>query len=96
MPVIRSSRVCSHLFRGHKACSLPEVSVTSFLPLQFFVFVRLLRVKFSDPYKNVGKTSVFYIFKIVYVPTFLKIVLLIIPNNCKNFDNLNSTSLENC
>jgi len=33
--------VCSHLFCGHKGCSLPEVSVTSFLPLQFFVFVRL-------------------------------------------------------
>jgi len=27
---------------SHKGCSLPEVSVTSFLPLQFFVFVRLL------------------------------------------------------
>jgi len=26
--------VCSHLFCGHKGCSLPEVSVTSFLPLQ--------------------------------------------------------------
>ena len=34
--------VCSHLFCGQKGCSLPEVSVTSFLPLQFFVFVRLL------------------------------------------------------
>ena len=63
--------------------------------LQFFVFVRLLRVQFSDPYKNVGKTSVFYIFKIVSVLTFLKIVLLVVPVNCKNFANLNSTSLEN-
>jgi hypothetical protein len=31
----------SRLFCGHKGCSLPEVSVTSFLPLQFFVSVRL-------------------------------------------------------
>ena len=33
--------VCIHLFCGHKGFSLPEVSATSFLPLQFFVFVRL-------------------------------------------------------
>jgi len=32
--------VWSRLFCGHKGCSLPEVSITSFLPLQFFVFVR--------------------------------------------------------
>ena len=38
--------VCSHLFCGHKVCSLPEVSVSSFLPLQFFVFVRLLESNF--------------------------------------------------
>jgi len=56
---------------------------------------KAVRVKFSDPYKNVGKTSVLYIFKIVSVLTFLKIVLLIVPINCKNFANLNSTSLEN-
>jgi len=37
----------------------------------------------------------FYIFKIVFVLTFLKKVLLIIPINCKNFAHLNSTSLEN-
>jgi len=73
---------------------MPEVSVISFLPLQFFIFVRLLRVQFSDPYKNVGKTSVLYISKIVSVLTFLKIVLLIVPINCKNFAKLNSTSLE--
>ena len=60
--------MCSHL-SCHKGCSLPEVSITSFLPLQFFVFVRLLRVQFSDQYKNVGKTSVLYIFKIVSVLT---------------------------
>jgi len=35
-----------------------------------------------------------YIFKIVSVLTFLKIVLLIVPINFKNFANLNSTSLE--
>jgi hypothetical protein len=33
--------VRSLLFCGHKRCSLPEVSITSFLPLQFFVSVRL-------------------------------------------------------
>jgi len=52
------------LFCGHKCCSLLEVSITSFLPLQFFVSVRLSKVQFSDPYKNVGKTKVLYIFKI--------------------------------
>jgi hypothetical protein len=46
--------VWSRLFCGHEGCSLPEVSITSLLPLQFFVSVRL----FSDPYKNVGKTKV--------------------------------------
>jgi len=30
MPVILVRGVCSHLFCGHKGCSLPEVSVTSF------------------------------------------------------------------
>jgi hypothetical protein len=84
--------VRSRLFCGHKGCSLPEVSITLFLPLQFLVSVR---VQFSDPYKNVGKTKVLCIFKIVFVLTFLKIVLLIVPINCKNFANLNSTSLEN-
>ena len=33
-----------------------------------------VRVQFSEPYKNVGKTGVFYIFKIVSILTFLKIV----------------------
>ena len=55
--------VCSHLFCGHKGCSLPEVSVTSFLSLQFFVFLSAVRIKFSDPYKNIGKTKRLYIFK---------------------------------
>ena len=52
-------------------------------------------VKFSDPCKNVGKTSALYIFKIISVHTFLKIALLIVPINCNNFANLNSTSLGN-
>jgi hypothetical protein len=58
--------VRSRLFCGHEGCSLPEVSITSFLPLQ------AVRVQFSNPYKNVGRTKVLYIFKIVSVLTFLK------------------------
>jgi hypothetical protein len=54
-----------------------------------------VKVQFSDPYKNVGKTKVLYNFKIVSVLTFIEIVLLIVPINCKNFANLSSTSLEN-
>jgi len=54
-----------------------------------------VKVQFSDPYKNVGKTRMLYNFKIVSVLIFLKIVLLIVPINCKNFANLSSTSLEN-
>jgi hypothetical protein len=38
-----------------------------------------VRVKFSDPNKNVGKTSVLYIFKMVSFLTFLEIVLLMVP-----------------
>jgi len=45
---------------------------------------KAVTVQFSDPYKNVGKTFVFYIFGIVSVLTFLKIVLLILTTNCKN------------
>jgi hypothetical protein len=80
--------VQSLLFCGHEGCSLPEVSITSFLPLQIFRLCKAVRVQFSDPYKNVGKTKVLYNFKIVSVLTFLKIVLLIVPTNCKNFANL--------
>jgi len=36
--VVHSVR--SRFFCGHKGCSLPEVSIISFLPLQFFVSVR--------------------------------------------------------
>jgi hypothetical protein len=38
-----------------------------------------VKVQFSYPYKNVGKTKVLYNFKIVSLLTFLKIVLLIVP-----------------
>jgi hypothetical protein len=38
--------VRSRLFCGYKGCSLPEVSITSFLPLQFFVSVRLFESSF--------------------------------------------------
>ena len=40
--------VRSRLFCGHKGCSLPEVSITSFLPLQFFVSVRLSESNFLN------------------------------------------------
>jgi hypothetical protein len=36
----------SSLFCGHEGCSLPEVSITSFLPPQFFVSVRLTKSNF--------------------------------------------------
>ena len=42
--VVHSVR--SRLFCCHEGCSLPEVSVTSFLPLQFFVSVRLSESNF--------------------------------------------------
>jgi len=38
--------VRSRLFCGHEGCSLPEVSIASFLPLQFFVSVRLSESNF--------------------------------------------------
>jgi len=74
----------------------PARGLSNFIPAASILrLCKAVRVQFSDPHKNVGKTSVFYIFKIVSVLTFLKIVLLIVPINCKNFANLNSTSLEN-
>jgi len=33
--------VCSNLFCGHKECRLPEVSVTSFLPLHIYIYICL-------------------------------------------------------
>jgi hypothetical protein len=64
--------ICSRLFCGHEGCSLSEVSVTSFLPLQFFRLCKAVWVQFCDPYKTVGTTGVLYryIFKIVSVLTF--------------------------
>jgi len=38
--------VWCRLFCGHKGCSLPEVSITSFLPPQFFGSVRLPKSSF--------------------------------------------------
>ena len=72
------------LFCGHMGCSLPEVTVTSFSATSILRLCKAVRVQFSDPYKIVGKNSVFYIFKIVSILTFLKIILLIGPINCKN------------
>jgi hypothetical protein len=55
--------VQSHFFCSHEGCILPEVnnfiSAASILRL-----CKAVRVKFSHPYKNVGKTKVLYIFKI--------------------------------
>jgi len=68
--------VRSRLFCGHEGCSLPEVSITSFLPLSILRLCKAVRVQFSDPYKNVGKTKMLYIFKIVSLLTFLKMVLV--------------------
>jgi hypothetical protein len=84
------------LFYGHYRCGLPE---TSIIPFFAALILRLceaaVNVQFSDPYKNVDKTKVLYNFKIVSALTFLKIVLLIVPINCKTFANLSCTSLEN-
>ena len=41
MRVIIVGGICSRLSCGHKGCSLQQVSITSFLPLKFFVFLRL-------------------------------------------------------
>ena len=84
--------VWSLLFCGHKGFKPARglnnfISAASILPL-----CKAVKVQFSDSYKNVGKTKVLYNFKIVSVLTFLKIVFLIVPINCKNFANLNSTS----
>jgi len=65
------------LFCGHKGCSLPEVTVTSFSATSILRLCKAVRVQFSYPYQNVGKTSELYIFKIVSILTFLKIVFLI-------------------
>jgi hypothetical protein len=51
--------VRSHLFCGHKGCSLPEVSITSFLPPQFFVSVRLSESNFLTHIKMYAKLKCF-------------------------------------
>jgi hypothetical protein len=43
-------------------------------------------VPVEEEYNNVGKIKVLYIFKIVSILTFLKMVLVIVPINCKNFE----------
>jgi len=48
-PVVHGAR--SRLFCGHEGCSLPEVSITSFLPLQFFFSVRLSEYNFLTQIK---------------------------------------------
>jgi len=86
----------SRLFCSHRRRNLPEVSLYSFISAAPILrLCEAVKVQFSDPYKNVGKTRVLYNFKMVSVLTFLKMVLLIVPINCKNFANLSSTSLEN-
>jgi hypothetical protein len=56
--------VGSRLFCGHKGCNLPEVSITSFLPRQFFVSVRL-----SESNLQRGKTLLFMYNSIETLPT---------------------------
>ena len=84
----------SRLFCGHKGCSLPEVSITSFLPLQFFLSIRLLESNFLTHIKMWAKLNVVY-FQNSFRSHFPKNSSLIIPINCKNFANLDSTSLGN-
>ena len=86
MPVFFSSRCINFLFFGLECCSLPEVAIISFLPLQLILLLcEAARVQFSDPYKNVGTIKVLYKFKIVYFLTFLKVFLLIVTINFKHF-----------
>ena len=66
----------------------PARGLSNFIPAASILrLCKAVRVQFSDPYKNVGKTSVLYIFKIVSVLNFLKIVLLIVTINFKTFAN---------
>jgi hypothetical protein len=52
--------VRSRLFCGRKGCSMPEISITSFLPLQFFVCVRLSESIFLNHIKCRQNWSVVY------------------------------------
>jgi hypothetical protein len=87
-----SCRVClysvilgiwSCLFCGRRGCSLPEA----------FFSVRLSKSSFLTYIKVWVELKCCTISKL-FVLTFLKIVLLTVPINCKNFANLNSASLE--
>ena len=49
LSVVRGEWSC--LFCSHRRCSLPEVSVASFLPPQFFVSVRLSKSSFRTHIK---------------------------------------------
>jgi hypothetical protein len=50
----------SRLFCGHRVCSLLEVSTTTFLPLQFFVSVRLSESNFLTHIKIQAKINFVY------------------------------------
>ena len=94
MHSVCSSRLRSRLFCGHERCSLPEVSITSFLPLQFFVPLRLSESNFLTHIKMWAKLSVVH-FQNTFLSYFPKKIPLIVRINCKIFVNLNSTTLEN-
>jgi hypothetical protein len=47
--------VRSRLFCGHEGCGVPEASITSFLPLQFFVYVRLSESKAWEAFYEIKK-----------------------------------------
>jgi hypothetical protein len=92
-PVCIQSAV--HGLQSHLFCVQPARGLNNFISAASVLHLcKAVRVQFSDPYKNVSITNVLYIFKIVSVLTFLKIVLFILPFNYKNVVNLNSTSLE--
>ena len=83
LSVVRGEWIC--LFCSHRRCSLPEVSVASFLPPQFFVSVRLSKSSFRTHIKMEAKL-VLYNFKMASVLTFLIIVLLMVPINTTRSD----------
>jgi hypothetical protein len=90
---VKASSFCIHL--SCPVCSQSARGLNSFISAASILrLCKAVKVQFSHPYKNVGKTKVLYNFKIVSVLTFLKIVLLILPINCKNVANSSSTSLE--
>jgi hypothetical protein len=89
--VVRGDEVvCLMVIKG-LACKRPNnfISIASIRRV-----CESIKVQFSDPHKNVGKTKVLCSFKIVSVLIFLKIFLVIETINCRNFASLISTSLE--